>query len=58
MVSGQVDEAFARLVGLVRRVRDAERDRARVHLLGLYDTLPADDPSVLKSRRALASALF
>ncbi|MEV4295502.1 tetratricopeptide repeat protein [Microbispora rosea] len=58
MVSGQVDEAFDRLVALVRRARGADRDKARVHLLGLFDALPADDPSVSRARRALASALF
>ncbi|WP_182876657.1 tetratricopeptide repeat protein [Microbispora sp. H10670] len=58
MVSGRVDEAFDRLIGLVRRTRGADRDRVRVHLLGLFDALPADDPSVVRSRRALANALF
>ncbi|MEU6410730.1 tetratricopeptide repeat protein [Microbispora sp. NPDC046933] len=58
MVNGQVDEAFDRLVALVKRTRGADRDKARVHLLGLFDALPADDPSVTRARRALASALF
>lgn len=58
MVSGRVDEAFDRLIGLVRRTRGGDRDRVRVHLLGLFDALPADDPSVVRSRRALANALF
>lgn len=58
MVNGQVDEAFDRLVQLVRRTRGADRDRVRVHLLGLFDALPADDPSVSRARRALANALF
>ncbi|MEV7806359.1 tetratricopeptide repeat protein [Microbispora sp. NPDC088329] len=58
MVNGQVDEAFDRLVALVRRTRGADRDKARVHLLGLFDALPADDDSVTRARRALASALF
>ena len=58
MVNGQVDEAFDRLVAVVRRTRGADRDKARVHLLGLFDALPADDPSVARARRALANALF
>ncbi|WP_327044396.1 tetratricopeptide repeat protein [Microbispora sp. NBC_01189] len=58
MVSGRVDEAYDRLIGLVRRTRGGDRDRVRVHLLGLFDALPADDPSVVRSRRALANALF
>ncbi|WP_433500119.1 co-chaperone YbbN [Sphaerimonospora sp. CA-214678] len=58
MMNGKVDEAFDRLIGVVRRTREGDRDRVRVHLLGLFDALPADDPSVSRARRALASALF
>lgn len=58
MMNGKVDEAFDRLVGVVRRTREGDRDKARVHLLGLFDTLPAGDPSVARARRALSSALF
>ncbi len=58
MLSGDVDAAFDRLIAAVRRTSGEERDRVRVHLLGLFETLPADDPSVGKARRNLASALF
>ncbi|GAA3116001.1 co-chaperone YbbN [Planomonospora alba] len=58
MLSGEVDTAFERLIGVVRRASGDDRDKARVHLLGLFDTLPSDDPSVVKARRGLASALF
>ena len=58
MLSGRVDDAFDRLVGTVRRTGGDERDRARVHLLGLFEVLPDSDPRVGKARSALASALF
>lgn len=58
MLAGSVDEAFERLVGVVKRTSGDERDKVRKHLLGLFDALPADDPSLSKARRALASALF
>ncbi|MEU0518759.1 tetratricopeptide repeat protein [Streptosporangium sp. NPDC006007] len=58
MLSGDVDTAFDRLIGVVRRTSGEERDRARLHLLSLFETLPADDPSVVKARRNLAGALF
>jgi putative thioredoxin len=58
MLSGSVDEAFSRIIAVVKRTSGDERDNARRHLLGLFDTLPADDPSLAKARRALASALF
>ncbi|MCC5574063.1 tetratricopeptide repeat protein [Microtetraspora sp. AC03309] len=58
MLAGDVDAAFDRLVGVVRRSAGDDRDRARVHLLGLFEALPSDDPAVSKGRRGLASALF
>ncbi|MEQ4718712.1 tetratricopeptide repeat protein [Nonomuraea sp. B19D2] len=58
MLSGSVDEAFGRVIAVVKRTSGDERDKARRHLLGLFDTLPAEDPSLAKARRALASALF
>ncbi|NUP00655.1 MAG: tetratricopeptide repeat protein [Nonomuraea sp.] len=58
MLSGAVDEAFDRIVAVVKRTSGDDRDKARKHLLGLFDALPADDPSLAKARRALASALF
>ena len=58
MLGGHVEDAFARLVGLVRRTSGAERDAARTHLLGLFAAVGNDDPRVLKGRQQLASALF
>jgi putative thioredoxin len=58
MLSGRVDEAFDRLIQAVRRTSGDERDRARRHLLDLFDALPAGDPSVVKARRGLANALY
>ena len=58
MAGGHVEDAFARLVDLVRRTTGEERDKARTHLLGLFAAVGNDDPRVLKGRQALASALF
>lgn len=58
MLGGHVEDAFARLVELVRRTSGKDRDRAREHLLGLFGAVGNDDPRVLKGRQALASALF
>lgn len=58
MLGGHVEDAFARLVELVRRTSGKERDRAREHLVGLFAAVGNDDPRVLKGRQALASALF
>lgn len=58
MVGGHVEDAFNRLIELVRRTSGDERDRAREHLLGLFGAVGNDDPRVLKGRQRLASALF
>ena len=58
MAGGHVEDAFARLVDLVRRTAGDDRDKARTHLLGLFAAVGNDDPRVLKGRQALASALF
>lgn len=57
LLGGHVDDAFGRLVELVRRTAGDERDRVRVHLIELF-TVVGDDPRVLKARQGLASALF
>jgi putative thioredoxin len=58
LAGGHVDDAFSRLIDLVRRTAGDERDRARTHLLGLFAAVGNDDPRVLKGRQNLASALF
>jgi putative thioredoxin len=58
LLGGHVDDAFGRLVDLVRRTAGDDRDRARTHLLGLFAAVGNDDPRVLKGRQSLASALF
>jgi putative thioredoxin len=58
LLGGHVNDAFGRLIELVRRSSGDERDRARVHLIDLFAVVGNDDPRVLKARRDLASALF
>ena len=58
MLGGHVDDAFNRLVDLVRRSAGDDRNKAREHLLGLFGAVGNDDPRVLRGRQNLASALF
>ena len=58
MLGGHVDDAFNRLIDLVRRSSGDERNRAREHLLGLFGAVGNADPRVLRARQNLASALF
>jgi putative thioredoxin len=56
--SGAAPRAFSRLIDLVRRTSGEDRDAAREHLLELFSIAAPDDPSVVKARRDLTSALF
>jgi putative thioredoxin len=58
LLGGHVDDAFNRLIDLVRRTTGAERDAARTHLVDLFGAVGNADPRVQRARRDLASALF
>lgn len=58
LLGGHVDDAFNRLIDLVRRTTDADRDKARTHLIGLFGAVGNEDSRVQRARRELASALF
>jgi putative thioredoxin len=58
LVMGKIDEAFDRLLGTVRRTTGEERDRARRHLVSLFEIFPPRDPRVSKARATLSSLLF
>jgi putative thioredoxin len=58
MVSGRVEAAFDRLIGLIKTKTGEERNQVRVRLLELFETVDNADPRVLKARRDLMTALF
>ena len=58
IANGRIEEAFNRLLGVVRRTSGEERDQARVHLVGLFELLPPNDPQVKKARSTLSALLF
>jgi putative thioredoxin len=58
LATDAVEAAFTRLVATVGRTSGPERDRARQHLVGLFELFPADDSRVTAARRSLARALF
>ena len=58
LLGGHVEDAFARLIDLVRRTSGEDREKARGHLIGLFAAVGNEDSRVLKARQALASALF
>ena len=58
VLSGQAEQAYRRLVELVRRTSGPEREAVRQHLISLFAIAGPDDPAVAAARRQLASALF
>jgi len=58
VASGRIEEAFDRMLGLVRRTSGEERNQARVHLVSLFELLPPNDPQVKRARSALSALLF
>jgi putative thioredoxin len=55
---GHVEDAFDRLIELVKRLDGDDRERVRERLLELFTVVGAADPRVAAARRALATALF
>jgi putative thioredoxin len=58
LANGRVDDAFDRLLGVIRRTSGEDRDQARLHLIGLFDIFPPGDPRVAKARATLSTLLF
>ncbi|MTB72235.1 tetratricopeptide repeat protein [Arsenicicoccus sp. MKL-02] len=58
VMGGHVEDAFLRLVDLVRTLAGDDRERVRVHLITLFDVVGSEDPRVKKGRTSLMSALF
>ena len=58
VLGGNVEDAFARLVDLVRTNTGEDREAIRIRLVDLFEVVGADDPRVPPTRRALANALY
>lgn len=58
LINGKAEAAFGRLIDVIRDTSGDERERVRVRLLELFETVGRTDPSVLAARRALSTALF
>jgi putative thioredoxin len=58
LANGQIEAAFDRMLAVIARSAGADRDKARLHLIGLFEILPPRDPRVAKARGKLSSLLF
>jgi putative thioredoxin len=57
VLGGQIEDAFVRLIDVVRATAGDERERVRVRLVDLFEVVGPSDPRVVAARKALASAL-
>ena len=55
---GHVEDAFRRLLGIVRTTAGEDRESARARLVELFDVVGSDDPRVVAARSQLMRALF
>jgi len=58
VASGRHKNGFERLLNSVKSQNGENRDRAKNHLLMLFQLVDQSDPDLIKARQALASALF
>lgn len=58
VLGGHIEDAFARLIDLVKATSGDERNAAREHLVLLFDVVGPTDDRVKKARTALMSALY
>jgi putative thioredoxin len=58
LLGGHVEDAFLRLVDLVKATGGDDRERVRTHLLELFAVVGPHDERVRKARGSLMSALF
>ena len=58
LATGRVDQAFDRLLAVIRSSTGEDRDTAREGLIELFALVGDDDPRVVAARKKLTAALF
>lgn len=58
IAQGDYEAAFNRLIAAVKSFTADDRDKAKAHLLQLFNLVDPTDPRLVKARGQLASALF
>jgi putative thioredoxin len=58
IATGNYEAAFDRLLNAVRGMAGDDRDKAKAHLITLFNLVDPTDPRLVKARGQLASALF
>lgn len=58
VAAGAIEDAFTRVLDVVRATTDPVREQARARLVDLFTVVGDTDPRVATARRALANALY
>jgi putative thioredoxin len=58
VASGDYEAGFDRLLQVIKSMAGEDRDKAKNHLISLFNLVDPADPRLIKARAALASALF
>jgi len=58
VASGDLSGAFDRLLAVIKLKKDGEADKAKAHLIALFNLVDPTDPRLVKARSELASVLF
>jgi putative thioredoxin len=58
VASGDYEAAFDRLLQVIKSMAGEDRDKAKNHLISLFNLVDPADPRLIKARAALASTLF
>ena len=58
IATGNYEAAFERLLNAVRGMAGDDRNKAKAHLISLFNLVDPTDPRLVKARGQLASALF
>ena len=58
LATGRIEASFDRMLETIRLTSGEEREKARQHLVSLFEIFPPKDPRVAKARAKLSSLLF
>jgi putative thioredoxin len=58
IVNGGVEEAFSRLLTLIKASAGDDKNKVKTHLIGLFALVDQGDPRLISARKELASSIF
>ena len=58
IVNGGVEEAFSRLLTLIKASAGDDKNKVKTHLISLFELVDQGDPRLISARKELASSIF